>query len=103
MDKAGLSDVVSFYFGNALDIIPDIKESELFDFVFVDGEKRSYWDFWEAIQNRLEAESVIVFDDVLSYPHKTEYFMKKIKDVVGFTQVVLPVDGDDGVLILYKK
>ncbi len=103
LEKAGLSDVVEFNFGNALEIIPSIKQPRLFDFVFVDGEKRSYWKFWETINNLLEDNAIVVFDDVLSYPHKTEDFMKKIKDVVGFDQEVLPLDGDDGILILYKN
>ena len=100
--KAGLSDYVNFYFGNALEVILDIEEPKQFDFVFVDGEKKSYWDFWETIQDRLAPNAVIIFDDVLSFPGKTEPFMKKIKDVVGFDQVILPVDEDDGILLLYK-
>ena len=100
--KSGLYDYVNFYFGNALEVISGIEEPEQFDFVFVDGEKKSYWDFWEAIQNRLTPNAVIIFDDVLSFPAKTEPFMKKIKDVVGFDQVILPVDEDDGILLLYK-
>lgn len=100
--KAGLSEFVDFYFGGALEVIPTIKKPQKFDFVFVDGEKRSYWDFWEAIQDRLSDGAVVVFDDVLSFSHKTRPFMKKIQDVLGFDQVVLPLDGDDGVLLLYK-
>ena len=65
--KAGLSDYVNFYFGNALEVILDIEEPEQFDFIFVDGEKKSYWDFWEAIQDRLAINAVIIFDDVLSF------------------------------------
>ena len=43
--KAGLSDYVNFYFGNALVVILDIEEPEQFVFIFVDGEKKSYWAF----------------------------------------------------------
>lgn len=100
--KIGLSDTVDFHFGNALEIIPTITNPDLFDFVFVDGEKRSYWDFWNAIRGRLSQNAVVVFDDVLLFPEKTEPFMEKIKDVIGFDQVVLPIDGDDGVLLLLK-
>lgn len=101
LSKVGLSDVVDFYFGDALEIIPTINQK--FDFVFVDGEKKSYWDFWEMIQDKLEPNAIVIFDDVLSFPQKTEPFMKKIKDVLGFDQLVLPIDSDDGILLLYKK
>lgn len=100
LSHAGLADVVDFYFGNALTVIPTL--DQWFDFVFVDGEKRSYWDFWEAIQGHLAPHAVVVFDDVLSFPHKTESFMQAIKNVLGFEQVILPLDMDDGILFLYK-
>jgi predicted O-methyltransferase YrrM len=103
MTKAGLLEVVDFYFGDALEIIPTITTPKKFDFIFVDGEKRSYWDFWGAIQNRLSTNAIVVFDNIFLFPDKTESFMKKIKGVVGFTQVVLPINGDDGVLILCKN
>lgn len=102
LSSVHLSDSVDFYFGNALEVITDIKKPQKFDFIFVDGEKRSYWDFWKAIKDRLADKSVIVFDDVLSFPEKTEDFMKKIKDVIGFDQIVLPIDKYDGILLMFK-
>ena len=101
LKKVGLSDVVDFYFGNALEVISQFDQK--FDFVFVDGEKRSYWDFWNSIQSKITSNTIIVFDDILSFPHKTEAFMKKIEAVIGWNQVVLPIDSDDGVLLLYKQ
>jgi predicted O-methyltransferase YrrM len=100
--EAGFSDIVDFHFGDALEIIPTIKNPEKFDLVFVDGEKRSYSDFWNTIKNRLNNRAVIIFDDVIAFPYKTADFMKKMKNVIGFDQVILPIDKDDGVLILYK-
>ena len=100
LEKVGLSDVVEHRFGDAVEVIPVIESPKLFDFVFVDGQKRQYWDFWLAIKGRLSKKAIVVFDDVLSFPHKTKEFMEKIKKVKGFEQVVLPIDGDDGVLLL---
>jgi len=100
--NAGLSEVVDFHFGNALELVPTISNPKKFDFVFVDGEKRSYWDFWNVIQNRLSDNAIIIFDDALSFPHKTDIFMKKIKNVLGFEQVVMPIDHDDGILLIHK-
>ena len=103
LKEAGLSNFVNFYFDNALKIIPKISDPQLFDFVFVDGEKRHYWDFWKVIKNRLAKNAVVVFDDVIAFPEKTEPFMQKIKNASGFDQIVLPIDKDDGVLLLYNK
>ena len=35
--KTNFSKIVHFYFGNALDIIPTIRNPKKFDFVFIDG------------------------------------------------------------------
>ncbi len=102
LKKAGFDDIAEHHFGNALDLIPSFGPELRFDFVFVDGEKRSYWDFWSAVEPRLHEKAVVVFDDVLSFPEKTRPFMEKIKNVLGFDQVVLPVDADDGILLMTK-
>ena len=91
---------VSLIFGNALDIIPGIKQK--FDFVFVDGEKRSYGKFWELIQNRLNKKAIIVFDDIYSLPEKTADFIKQIKKLKGFDTIFMPMDDKDGILLIYK-
>jgi len=101
--KTGYSDIVNFRFGNALDVIPKIKTPNKFDFVFIDGEKRSYWNFWCAIKNRLADNAIVVFDDVMLFPKKTAQFMKKIKGVVGFEQIVLLLDKKNGILLLNKN
>jgi predicted O-methyltransferase YrrM len=102
ISEAGFSDIVDLHFGDALDMIPAIKKPKKFDMVFVDGEKRSYPDFWNAIQGRLSDNAVIVFDDIIAFPDKTAKFMEKIKNVIGFDQVILPIDKNDGILLLYK-
>lgn len=103
IDEAGFSDIVDFHFGNALSVIPDFPNGTLFDFVFVDGEKRSYFDFWKVIQPFLEPCAVIIFDDVLAFPDKTQPFLQSIKSVKGFSQVLLPIDEGDGVLLMRKE
>jgi predicted O-methyltransferase YrrM len=101
--EAGFSETVDFHFGDALDIIRTIKNPEKFDLIFIDGEKRSYLAFWDAIKNRLNHGAVVVFDDILAFPDKTAEFTEKIKNMVGFDWMILPIDGNDGVLLLYKQ
>lgn len=103
LEKVGLSNIVDFYFDDALKRISKIKSPKKFDFVFVDGQKKQYWDFWLAIRGRLSDKAVVVFDDVIAFANKTSDFMEKIKKVKGFEQVVLPVDENDGVLVIRKN
>lgn len=98
----GFDDVVKFYFGDAINVINNFSSDLLFDFVFVDGEKGNYLDFWNVIQPRLSKKSVIVFDDMVLFPEKTKNFSEAVKDLPGYDQLSLP-DGDDGILLLIKN
>ncbi|MBU0578253.1 class I SAM-dependent methyltransferase [Patescibacteria group bacterium] len=100
--EVNLNDCVKFIFGNALEVIPNLPDDLMFDFVFVDGVKRYYLDFWNAIQLRLSSRAVIIFDDMIAFPEKTKAFSNFIQSVEGFDQVLLPIDGDDGILFLIK-
>ena len=98
-----LDPYVQFYFGDAVKVISDFPSDLMFDFVFIDGEKRSYLNFWNVIQPRLNSRAVIIFDDMMAFPEKTKEFSKAIKSVTGFGQMLLPIDGNDGILLLVKQ
>jgi len=100
--EVGLAGSVDFHFGDFKKVFPKLAHPAKFDFVFVDGQKSDYWNFWELIVDRLEEGALVVFDDVLNFPEKTDSFMRKIVQVSEFEHLVLPVDHTDGVLILYK-
>ena len=102
LSKIGLDEMVNFYFGDAIDVINNFPSDLLFDFIFVDGEKGKYLDFWNTIQSRLSDKSIIVFDDMVLFPEKTKSFSEVIKNVSGFDQLLIS-DGDDGVLLLIKN
>jgi len=53
---------VSFMHGNALKIIPEIKES--FDFIFIDAAKYEYPGYLEILLNKLNENAIIVADNV---------------------------------------
>lgn len=53
---------VSFIHGNALKIIPEIKES--FDFIFIDAAKYEYPGYLEILLNKLNENAIIVADNV---------------------------------------
>jgi len=98
----GLSEVVKFYFGDAVEQISRMDISLKFDFVFVDGQKASYLDFWNAIQDRLTSWALIIFDDMMAFPEKTKSFHDFIQSEEGIDQLLIPIDQDDGILMVIK-
>jgi predicted O-methyltransferase YrrM len=102
LKQANLAAYVDFHFGDAINVISQMKPEISFDFVFVDGEKSSYLDFWKAIEPRLDSGAVAIFDDMLAFPKKTELFSAHIKSVVGIEQLTIPLDGNDGILLITK-
>ncbi|MFH0838091.1 MAG: class I SAM-dependent methyltransferase [Patescibacteria group bacterium] len=99
---AGFSDTVEFYLDDALRLIPKMDRKLLFDFVFVDGEKASYPDFWKAIEGRMNSGAVVVFDDMIAFPNKTKSFYDLIQSAKGVEQLLIPIDQNDGILMVIK-
>jgi len=97
-----LSEVVEFHFGDAVKIISQMDSSVKFDFVFVDGEKASYLDFWKAVGGRLAPGAVIIFDDMMAFPEKTKSFHDFIQSVEGIDKLLIPIDHNDGILMIIK-
>lgn len=101
--QAGLSDCTEFYFGDAVEVLSAMPQPQRFDFVFVDGEKASYLDFWKAIEPRMPGGAVTVFDDMIAFPEKTGPFHDFIRSAEGVQQLLLPIDSDDGILLVIKQ
>lgn len=102
LKKVALDPFVSFNFGDAREIIPKMESSLMFDFVFVDGQKASYIDFWALIQDRLNPGAVIIFDDMLKFQHKTRTLTERLVGLEGFDQLLMPIEKDDGILLMIK-
>lgn len=100
--KMDFENLVDFTLGNALKVIPTLPDKK-FDFVFIDGQKKSYLDFWTAIQPKLTDDPLIIFDDIMAFPEKTKPLMEAMNHVVNFEWVVLPIDKTDGILMVTKK
>lgn len=100
--EIGLSEVVEFHFGDAVTVISQMDTSLEFDFVFVDGEKASYLNFWKVIQDRLAPGAVIIFDDMMAFPGKTKSFYDFIQLTEGIEQLLIPIDQNDGILMVIK-
>lgn len=62
-EKAGIRKKVNFLVGNALDLIPDLKEE--FDLVFIDADKGNYCNYYDLVIDRLKPGGYIIADNVL--------------------------------------
>ncbi|WP_020526270.1 O-methyltransferase [Flexithrix dorotheae] len=109
--KAGLGDRVKQIIGNALEIIPDIKEQ--FDLVFIDAEKRNYSNYFDLVAEKVRVGGVILADNVLwsgKVAYKEGYndkdteairvFNNQVLEDERFSTTILPVR--DGILVAQK-
>ena len=86
---------------------------EMYDLVFIDGNKAAYLDYFNLIKSRLRSGGVVLFDNVLWYGKVLEEnpkskMTKKIKELneivskdEDFENVILPLR--DGINLLRKK
>ena len=62
-EKAGISKNVVQYVGNALEIIPNIKDE--FDLVFIDADKENYVNYFKIVIEKMPIGGFIIADNVL--------------------------------------
>jgi caffeoyl-CoA O-methyltransferase len=67
--KAGVADRIDLRIGPALQTIRDLPAGTTFDFAFVDADKVSYRDYYEALLPRVRPNGLILFDNVLWMGH----------------------------------
>ncbi len=110
--EAGLTNKVSYYIGNALEIIPTLKET--FDLVFIDADKKNYSAYYDLVFDKVRPGGFIIADNVLwsgkiiEAPEKMnedtrhiDQFNKKVHTDPRIEHMLLPVR--DGLMIVRKK
>ncbi len=63
IEKAGFSDRINLIEGDALKVLPGLKET--YDFVFMDAAKGQYMNYLEMIIEKVETGGIIICDNVL--------------------------------------
>jgi len=97
--NAQVSETIQALNGNALDIIPILKET--YDFVFIDGMKRRTKDFLELVWDKVENEGIIIIDDVIKFREKMIGFWEYLeKNKIRYN--IIPIDIDDGIVMIVK-
>jgi caffeoyl-CoA O-methyltransferase len=110
--EAGLTNKINYYIGNAITIIPTIKET--FDLVFIDADKKNYATYYDLVFDKVRSGGYIIADNVLwsgkviepSEKMDTETkiidaFNKKVHADERVEHMLLPLR--DGLMIARKK
>lgn len=110
--KSGFVDRIQLYFGEALDIIPQLNIK--FDLVFIDGDKKQYGDYYKAVFDKIPVGGYIIADNVLWDGKVVEEDSKRdeqTKAILDFNElikndervenVLFPIR--DGMMIIRKK
>ena len=109
--KAGLNDVIEQKIGDALDLLPQLKE--VFDLVFIDADKRHYVEYYQLVFDKIVPGGYIIADNTLWAGKVTKPVVPKdtqTKGILKFNKlvasdpriekVIIPVR--DGLTILRK-
>jgi len=108
---ASLDDKIILHTGNAMEIIPDLRE--IFDLIFIDADKPQYVSYYNAVFDKLRVGGIILADNVLwdgkvlnenKYPDRETKgilnFNKFVSEDVRVEKVMIPLR--DGLLMIRK-
>lgn len=109
--KAKLEDRIILYYGDALEIIPQLDET--FDLVFIDAAKEHYSDYYHAVFEKLKPGGFILADNALWDGRVLEGALAKDPDTMGIIRFNEDIQQDarvenvlvsirDGVMIIRK-
>jgi caffeoyl-CoA O-methyltransferase len=108
---SGKEQNINYIIGNALEIIPTLKES--FDLVFIDADKINYANYYDLVLSKVNIGGFIIADNVLwsgkvvEKNTKTDNdleailaFNKKVQQDLHVKNVLLPIR--DGLMVMQK-
>lgn len=111
IDKSGNKDKINFIIGNAMDVIPTLKQE--FDLVFIDADKGNYSNYYDLVFDKVKKGGYIIADNVLwSGKVIEDYekldpdtkalvdFSKKVQEDARVQNVLFPIR--DGLMIARK-
>lgn len=112
VEKAGYKDQIKCVIGDAMEIIPEIKEE--FDLVFIDADKSNYVNYYNLVIDKVRKGGYIIVDNVLWSGKVLEESASEDKDTPAILElnkiihedervqeVLLPIR--DGLMIARKK
>lgn len=104
IESAGLSSKVTVLVGDALKVIPKLKN--YFDFVLIDADKSEYLGYLKLVEPKLHSGSIVVADNAGIFANKMEeylnYVRKSGKYRSSFHEVVTETGITDAIEVSYK-
>jgi caffeoyl-CoA O-methyltransferase len=111
-EKAGVSNKINLFIGDALQIIPQLNKT--YQLIFIDGDKRQYLNYYHCVFDKLDKGGFIFADNVLwdgkvieKLEHNDHYtkgileFNDFIKNDTRIEKVIIPIR--DGITVMRKK
>lgn len=114
-EQFGLSDRVTQYYGDAGEVIQSLKKT--FDFIFLDGPKAHYLEYYPLLKNMLNPGGVLFADNVLfrgyvdpacKFPRRFITIVKRMRKFLATVSededfISAVFEAGDGILIAVKK
>ena len=88
--EAGLEEWVDLLEGDALELLPAL--DDVFDVVFLDGEKDQYEAYFGHARERIEPGGLVVADNVLSHPDELGGYVEARQADPGLLSVTVSLD-----------
>lgn len=115
-ERAGVSDRINLYEGDAMEIMPTLKYK--YDFVFMDAAKAQYIYFLPLLKNLMEDGGILITDNVLqdgdiiesrfgitrrnrTIHSRMREYMYEVKNSEDFETTIVPIG--DGITMSVKK
>jgi len=99
-EKAWVSEIISYYFWDARDILPLLPEK--YDFIFIDGLKKESLNFLKITWNMALPWAIIIIDDVIKFRHKMSSLYEYVENN-KLNYEIIQIDDDDGIMIIKKE
>lgn len=98
--KSPFADKIILHIGKALEIIPTLNDT--FDLVFMDADKREYWDYFETVLPKVKQGGFIIADNtlwdgkVLEKVHPND---KQTLEIIRFNDLITKDDRVERVIL----
>jgi predicted O-methyltransferase YrrM len=101
--RAKLEKTVTQHLGRAQVVIEQkLSSNSSYDFIFIDGIKKSTKEFFQLFSPRLEKKGIIVIDDVIKFKDKMQDFYDFLATQSEWAYTVHQLDKDDGIMTLKR-
>lgn len=87
--------------GSACDLLKELKDDDIFDFVFIDANKREYVEYFKLVKPHLSPNAIITADNITSHRQKVQTFLDAIYADNDFQTEILDLPA--GLSVSYKK